>query len=196
MTEHASAYRPIRATSLNGLQREIRRLARRTLDHEFHGALRLREFRPSYWVPGRRRNGSIVGQRRVRWALGRVFLPVRDLLLSIFNVLVLFPISLLANDPHIDICTSFRRSQVTGSDHCAALAFADATRADQQKVRPPDLWLVWSRERAVLARIHDQDSRPRWETLWAASGSGLPHINDADKTITWADGSTIHIASR
>jgi hypothetical protein len=137
------------------------------------------EFRPAYKVPGRRRNGSVAGQHRLRWFFGRILLPLRNIVLSV----IALP---FANGPY----PGFRTSKVTGPANCMALALADANNAEQQKLEVEMIWLVWTRNRAALVRVRPE---PRFhlETLWQVDGPYRPQIDPPNRTLRWRDGSTV-----
>ncbi|MGH3518015.1 MAG: hypothetical protein ACRDQ7_11485, partial [Haloechinothrix sp.] len=67
------------------------------------------------------------------WALDQMWLPVRDVMLSIFGTLVILPISLLNSDVDFAIASSRRKSLVTGNVDCAASGFADASKNNKQR---------------------------------------------------------------
>lgn len=142
-------------------------------------SIALSDFRPAYQVEGRRRNGSVAGRHRVRWFFGRLLLPVRNVVLS----LVALP---FGNGPY----PGFRTSTVTGPANCMALAFADANKADQQRLEDHEIWLVWTRDRAELVRVQE-DPPLRLETLWRGEGPYRPTIDGADRTLRWPDGSIV-----
>lgn len=173
---------PIRFTSVDAVGREVRRLASRLWQHDFPSALWLQTFRPRYEVPGRRRNGSVKGERPVRWLLGRLLLPLWSFVFSVISVFFDGGIS------------SVRRSGVVrGEPNCQALTFADANRSEQESLVPDALWLLSSPERAVLCKLKNQKTNPSLEVIWSGEGAAKPHVDGARRLLTWPDGSSVQL---
>jgi len=166
--------------SIEAMARDVRRLVSRTYQHEFTGSMWIEEFRPRYEVEGRRRNGSLKGQHRLRWLLGRIVLPIWAIVAGVITVVM---------DGSPSILT--RKSVVRGGPNCQALAFADANKSEQQSLLPDALWLVFSQERAVLAKLKDEKTL---DVIWNAAGNEKPEIDSYRRRITWRDGSTVTIA--
>lgn len=158
-------------------------LAAETYQHPFRDAAKITEFRPKYNVPGRRRNGSHVGKHRVRWFLGRIALPLRDIALTLIQL------PLLVVDEG-DTVATWRRGVVHGRADCAALGFADANSSEQQQVRVDTLWLIWSHRRALLAKVVEEPE-PHIAIQWQADENALPAIDPDQRIIRWRDGSSV-----
>lgn len=176
---------PIRVTSVDAIGRDVRRLARRLWQHEFTGAVWLETFRPRYEVPGRRRNGSIKGERSIRWLLGRLLLPVRSVIVSVISVFF-----------DGDVSSVRRAGKVSGEQDCQALAFADANRADQESLVPGALWLLHSQDRALLCKLKTPETNPNLEVIWSAEGTNKPQIDTSRRIMTWPDGSMVELAGK
>jgi hypothetical protein len=140
-------------------------------------SMAVEEFRPAYEVQGRRRNGSVKGEHPVRWFSGRILLPIRTVLLV--------PVALLVDDIPP---STFRRSRVTGPANGIGVGFADATRAEHQKVRVDPCWFVWTRNRSALIRIGEDF---QITTLWQGDGPYRPHVDPPTRTLRWRDNSTV-----
>lgn len=176
---------PIKPQPAEKMAPQIGRLATHQWGHEFPAVIALPAFRPRYEVPGRRHNGSVAGQHRIRWLLGRILLPLWAIVASVVGLLI-----------NADVFGAFRTARVRGPAGCRALGFADANRGDQQSLIPDELWLLTSRERAVLCVLRKQISDPRLDVLWSAEGAALPLIDSYRETITWPDGSVVEYGSR
>jgi hypothetical protein len=143
-------------------------------------SMEIAEFRPAYEVAGRRRNGSVKGQRPIRWFFGRIFLPVRNTLLV--------PIAILSSNAP---SSGFRTSKVTGPANGMGVSFADATRAEHQKYEVEPCWFVWSRTHSALIRTSYQEFNP--QILWQGDGPMRPYVDPANRTLRWRDGSTVEL---
>ncbi|MGH3517472.1 MAG: hypothetical protein ACRDQ7_08680 [Haloechinothrix sp.] len=185
MTEGTQKHPPIRVKSVDAIGREVRRLAYRLWQHEFTGALWLVAFRPRYEVPGRRRNGSVKGKRPIRWLLGRIMLPVRSVIASVISVFF-----------DGDIATTRRTSTVRGEQNCQALAFADANKSEQESLVPDSLWLLHSRDCAILCKLKTPETSPTIEVLWSADGASKPEIDTNRRVISWSDGSSVELSDK
>jgi hypothetical protein len=141
-------------------------------------SMRIEQFRPAYAVEGRRRNGSVKGKNPIRWFLGRILLPVRNTLLV--------PVSFLFDSAP---SSGVRTSKVTGPANGMAVAFADATKAEHQRVQVDPCWFVWSRNRSALIRVPAQEFQV--EVLWQGDGPLRPHVDPPTRTLRWRDGSTV-----
>lgn len=141
-------------------------------------SMHVEEFRPAYDVEGRRRNGSFKGQQGLRWFFGRIFLPVRNIVLTLFAVVS-------GGTPS----HGFRNSKVTGPANSMAVQFADATRHEHQQYQVDWCWLVWTRNRSALIRVPKEEFRV--ETLWQGDGPMRPHVDPANRALRWRDGSTV-----
>jgi hypothetical protein len=156
----------------------IRQLAVSTWQHPFLNTLELDNFRPIYRVPGRRRNGSVTGQHRVRWLFGRILLPLRDVALSLVWLL------------STEVKVSYRTNIVAGPADCSALRFADANSAEQQNVDIEPLWYAWSPNQAVLFKVVDK-APTRLLEMWSSGDERVPEVDPVARTLRWQDGSTI-----
>lgn len=145
-------------------------------------SIKIEDFRPAYKVDGRRRNGSESGKHPIRWFFGRIFLPVRNTVLVGLQMI-------FGNPPS----AGFRTSTVTGPAGCMALAFADANKREQQKLRVEDIWLVWTRNRSALVRVR---TKPQFhlETLWQGDGPHRPQFDGPNHMLRWRDGSTVDLS--
>ncbi|MGH3624055.1 MAG: hypothetical protein ACRDQ5_20065 [Sciscionella sp.] len=158
--------------------RIIRQLASRACQHQFGGTAHVTEFRPIYRVDGRRRNGSVVGKDRFQWLAGRILLPIRSFALSLIGFFF------------GDISVVYRRNVVAGQRDCSAARFADANSAEQQALYVDPLWLVWSPDRAILAKVVDE-SPTRLEVIWGAQNTDAPRVDPAARVLSWRDGSSV-----
>lgn len=130
--------------------------------------------RRSYRVEGRRGDGSVVGERRVRQALRVVLVVLAAPFLIVWGILAGIVSDVVGTSGSTD---KGALMAVEGAPHSGAVRLADAARdADT-------LWLAWSRTRLALVA----DGRVLWQ--------GTEHERRSFKArtgaIAFADGSTI-----
>ena len=66
-----------------------------------------------------------------------------------------------------------------------ALALADSTRGEHQRIEVEPLWLVWSRSRAALLRVRTE---PEFHLECKWEGQARPEMR---RTLRFPDGSTV-----
>lgn len=138
----------------------------------------LNDVKPSYEVPGRRRDGTIKGKRLIR----RFFW---NLLRGVTGGVASIALTLASGQPaHV----FFRQGRVTGSSaNAQALALVDAAR----RARSP--WLVYSESHVGVIEtgfsFYDPKDSPPAEFLWQATKPAAPVLRPTARTLTWPDGS-------
>lgn len=139
--------------------------------------IHLGEVKPDVDVPGRRKDGTVIGRRLVRRFFWNLF---RGTVGSLVNVVLSVAGGGVGN--------VFERSgKVTGPENAQALELLDAAR-------PADsAWLVYSPTRVAVIDsgrtfVDPKDSPPP-TILWHAEAPDAPRIF-ARKRLIWPDGST------
>lgn len=136
----------------------------------------LGEVKPGFDVPGRRKDGTVIGKRLVRRFFWNIF---RGTVGGLINVVLSVAGGGVGNILE-------RSGKVTGPENAQALGLVDAAR-------PADsAWLVYSPSQvAVIDTGHTfvdpKDSAPP-TILWHASAPNAPQVT-ARRRIVWPDGS-------
>ncbi|MGH3858930.1 hypothetical protein [Actinokineospora sp.] len=138
--------------------------------------IHLGEVKPDFDVPGRRKDGTVIGKRLVRRFFWNLF---RGTVGSLVNVVLSVAGGGVGN--------VFERSgKVTGPENAQALGLVDAAR-------PADsAWLVFSQSQVAMIDsgrtfVDPKDSPPP-TILWHATTPDAPRVTPR-KRIVWPDGS-------
>jgi len=156
---------------------EFRRRVRVLAEEQWHEpvvVVHLADVRPTFAVPGRRKDGTVKGKRLVR----RFFW---NLLRGTVGGLVSAVMSIAAGGR----ASIFERpGRVSGPANAQALGLVDAARA------ATTAWLVHSPSHlAVVDTGHTFHDPAQPEIRWHATTPDLPAIDPRKRRITWADGS-------
>lgn len=145
----------------------------------------LREVKPEFDVPGRRKDGTVEGERLVRRFFWNIFRgTVGGLACVILSVAGGAAGHVFGRD-----------GKVTGPENAQALALVDAARPANGP------WLVCSPSHvAVVDTGHtylDPAGSPPPTILWHAEKPHAPQVRPAHRRLTWPDGSeyTYHISA-
>jgi hypothetical protein len=144
----------------------VYQLASRALGHPLLYGFQLSEFHPSYQVPGRRKDGSVEGERQVN----QLFRPLRAIGRGLSELF-------------LDVGSGqSRRGTVTGSPGGLAVQFADAHAR-----RTEMAWLLWSVHRVVLVQVVGD----RLDLLWSGEQQTKPIVDTANGVLRWRDSSFV-----
>jgi hypothetical protein len=146
----------------------VYQVASRTLGHPLLYGFQLSEFHPVYQVPGRRKDGSVPGERQVNHLLRPLKAIGRGL-----------------SELFLDMGSGqSRRGTVTGSPSGLAVQFADAHAR-----RTEIAWLLWSVHRVVLVQI----TGDRLDLLWSGEHQVKPIVDTANGVLRWQDDSFVDL---
>jgi hypothetical protein len=136
-------------------------------------AVQIREFVPSFKVPGRQANGSPSSQRRVR----RFFISVAQTLHFLVALAAGVFLDGNLNGPSIPTY----RGKVQGSEGSSAVQFAELLRGT-------DFWLVVSASRLAAVQA---GSSPPVIVMWSSVGPDRPQRDGDAAALLWPDGSRV-----
>ncbi len=135
------------------------------------------QVKPDVHVPGRRRDGSVKGERLVRrffWNILRG--TVGGLVSAVLSVMG----GGAANMFH-------RYGRLAGPENSLALPLLDASRSADSP------WLVYSESRVAVVEtghtFYDPDDAPPPEFRWQAQKPDAPEVDPRRRTLKWPDGS-------
>ncbi|TCO58285.1 hypothetical protein [Actinocrispum wychmicini] len=137
----------------------------------------LDEVKPSFTVPGRRKDGTIEGKRLVRRFFWNLF---RGTLGAVTNAVLIVAGGGAGN-------VFSRNGSVTGPPNAQALNLVDAARPAKAA------WLVYSESHIAVvdsgnAYTDPKDAEPP-RMLWHATKPDLPRHYPRNRRLTWPDGS-------
>jgi hypothetical protein len=159
---------------------EVRERVRALAEGEWRepvDAVHLQEVSPQFDVPGRRKDGTVKGERLVRRVLWNILRGtvggVTSLVLSVLGG---------------GIANMFQRDgRVSGPENAQALGLVDAARPAKNP------WLVYSESHIAVIdsgpTYHDAKEVAPLTMLWHAEKPDLPRIRAARQKIIWPDGS-------
>jgi hypothetical protein len=137
--------------------------------------------RPTFDVPGRRKDGTVKVRIEGKRLVGRIF---SNILYGIIGVLIM----VIVGDGGAGGGDSRkRRGRVTGPKNAQVLGFVDAARSAGGPA-----WLVYSPSHVALVTmgpIYDpeNDSPPKF--VWHAAKPNAPLLFPEEQRLTWSDGS-------
>lgn len=168
----------------------LRNLVSEQRRHRFAGVMHISDFRPTYEVPGRRKDGTIAGNRRLARATMVVIRFLRNVLLSVLGIVV----GLMFENPTV---APFRRyHRVRGHEGCQALAFIAPIAPTPWTLKIDPVWLIWSPRQAVLFKLADDTDPTELTLLWEGrTADTVPRVDLYDRALVWRDGSTVVLHS-
>jgi hypothetical protein len=148
-------------------------------------AIRMGDVEPEFIVPGRRKDGTVIGKRLIRRFFWNIFRGVVNTVFSFIGG---------------GVANGFmREGQVTGPANAQALGLADAARAAKHAwlvyaANPPgDAELGYSPTHIAVIDsgeiLYVPEGDPVPKILWQATKPDAPRINLQQQTLTWPDGS-------
>lgn len=160
---------------------EFRRRARALAESQWGepvSVVYLSDVKPEFAVPGRRKDGTIQGERLVRRFFWNVLRGVAGGIASVALTLASGELAHVFS----------RDGRVTGPADAMALSLVDAAR------RAKSPWLVYSESHVGVVEtgysFYDPKDSPPATFLWQAAKPEGPVVRPTERTLTWPDGST------
>ena len=160
---------------------EFRDRVRALAESEWHErvvVVHLADVRPEFAVPGRRKDGTVEGSRKVRRFFWNLFRGTIGGLVS----------AILSIGGGGNASVFGRAGRVSGPRDAQALDLVDAARAATAA------WLVYSPSHVAVVdtghTFHDPAHAPPPEIRWHATKPDVPRVDPGRRLITWPDGST------